>query len=107
MRRSVLRTLGAVAAAALAVTIAGPLAPAEAATTTRYIVTTDSAGAATAKVTKLRAARAPIGHRYSHVFHGFSASLTAAQVRQLKADPTVEAVRPVSALHAVKVTGSA
>jgi subtilisin family serine protease len=92
VRRPVFRTLGAVAAVALVATIVGPIAPAAAAPTTRYIVKTSSASATERKVDKLRAEKAPIGRQYRKVFHGFSATLTAAQVSQLRADPSVETV---------------
>ncbi len=94
MSRRVLRPLGVIAATALVATIAGPLAPAEAATTARYIVTTTSQSATDSKVTKLRTARAPIGRQYRHVLHGFSASLTSTQVSQLRSDPAVASVVP-------------
>ena len=106
MRRPLFRTLGAVAAAALVATIAGPIAPAAAAPATRYIVKTASTSATERKVEKLRAEKAPITRQYRKVFHGFSAVLTAAQVSQLQADPSVETVVPDTRITASDLTAS-
>ncbi len=100
MRRPVFRTLGAIAAVALVATVVGPIGPASAAPKAGYIVETSSASATASKVSTLRAANVSVGHQFRHVFHGFSASLTDAQVSQLKADPSVEAVVPNTAVHA-------
>ncbi|GAA3609788.1 S8 family serine peptidase [Microlunatus ginsengisoli] len=101
MSRRVLRSLGVIAATALVATIAGPLAPAEAATTARYIVTTTNAGETVQAVNALANTKAKVKRQYRHVMQGFSAELTDAQVRQLRADPGVESVVPNTAVHAI------
>lgn len=105
-RRALPRPLTAVLGATLALAVAGPVAPAHAAPAERYIVTTTTAKAADAKVSKLRSAKAPIARQYRKVVHGFSASLTEQQVSQLRNDPTVESVRPVTRITASDITGS-
>src|SRR4051812_39978942 len=100
VRRPVFRTLGAVAAIALVATIVGPIAPAAAAPTTRYIVKTSSAASTSSKVSKLRSAHVSVDRQYRKVFHGFSANLTASQVSQLESDPSVEAVVPDTKISA-------
>lgn len=102
MRRPVFRTFGAVAAVALVATIVGPIAPAAAAPTTRYIVKTSSAASASGKVSRLRSAHVSVDRQYRKVFHGFAATLTDAQVSQLESDPSVEAVVPDTKISASK-----
>lgn len=103
-RRAVLRPLTVVLGAALALAVVGPVAPAQAAPAERYIVTTTTAKAAATEVSKLRSAKAPIGRQFRKVMHGFSASLTEQQVNQLRSDPTVESVRPVTRIRASDLT---
>jgi subtilisin family serine protease len=86
--------------------VLGPVVPAQAAPAGRYIVTTTTAKAADTKVSRLRSAKAPIGRQYRKVVHGFSASLTEQQLNQLRSDPTVESVRPVTRIHASDLTSS-
>ena len=102
------RTIGVVALVASLLALAGPATVAAAAPTptVRYIVTAKSAGAVDSRVARLRAARAPIGRHFSHVFHGFTASLTTAQVAKLRSDPSIEAVQPVTTVHSTVSTAS-
>ena len=102
------RTLGVLALGAALIALAGPATTAAAAPapSARYIVTARSAGAVDTGVARLRASHAPIGRHYSHVFHGFSASLTTAQVARLRSDPGIEAVRPVTTVHSTVSTTS-
>lgn len=102
--RPTTRLLAAVAGVGLIAAVAGPATPAHAESTQRYIVTTTSTSATDSKVEKLRSAKAPVGRQFRHVLHGFSASLTDAQVAQLKADPSVESVRKVTKVTASAVT---
>ncbi|HEY5783437.1 MAG TPA: S8 family serine peptidase [Microlunatus sp.] len=107
IRRALLRLLSAVLAVGVAVAVTGAATPAHAVPTERYVVTTTTAKAADNKVSKLRAAKASIGRQYRHVLHGFSASLTEQQVVQLRSDPTVESVRPVTKIRSSDVAASA
>ena len=103
-RRLAVRLLAVVAGVGLIAALAGPAVPAHAESTDRYIVTTTSTGATDSKIKKLKSANAPIGRQFRHVLHGFSASLTDAQVAQLKSDPSVESVRKVTKVKASAVT---
>jgi subtilisin family serine protease len=60
----------------------------------RYVVRTTSAPAASAQVAKLRSAGVRITAHYTRVLNGYAGTLTAAQVRALRADPAVTSVTP-------------
>ncbi|HET9650068.1 MAG TPA: S8 family serine peptidase [Microlunatus sp.] len=107
MRRPMFRVAGVMLAGALAVSILGPVTTAEAAPKARYIVKTASASATERKVDSLRAKRTAVGQRYHTVLHGFSATLTADQVEQLRSDPSVESVVPDVRVHSSEVNGVA
>jgi subtilisin family serine protease len=81
------RALLAVAALAAAVVVA----PASAATSSYIVVLRDGAVSSFSGV---------VQHRYTSVFNGFSARLTAAQLRSLKADPNVSHVERDGIVHA-------
>ncbi|MGI5506111.1 S8 family peptidase [Lentzea sp. CA-135723] len=85
-----MRALLAVAALAAAVVVA----PASAATSSYIVVLKDGA------VSSFSGA---VEHRYSSVFNGFSARLTSAQLRSLKADPNVSSVERDGIVHALGV----
>lgn len=70
---------------------AGPASPSG---TGRYIVRTTTATAAGVQVARLRSAGAAVRVRYTHVLNGYAGTLTAEQVRRLRADPSVTSVRP-------------
>lgn len=82
-----MRALLAVAALAAAVVVA----PASAATSSYIVVMKDGT------VSSFSGA---VEHRYTSVFNGFSARLTAAQLRALKADPNVSRVERDGIVHA-------
>jgi len=81
------RALLGVAALAAAVVVA----PASAATSSYIVVMRDGAVSSFAGT---------VEHRYTSVFNGFSARLTAAQLRALKADPNVSHVERDGIVHA-------
>jgi subtilisin family serine protease len=97
---------GAAVVVALVTTLVGPVAPAAAESTGRYIVLTSSAGTAQQKADKLRSAKAPIGRQFRTALHGFSAKLTETQARQLRDDVGVEAVVPDTRVRASDLTAS-
>lgn len=82
-----MRALLAVAALGAAVVVA----PASAATTPYIVVLEEGA------VTSFSGA---VQHRYTHALNGFSARLTASEVRRLKADPNVSHVERDGIVHA-------
>ncbi|WP_434441369.1 S8 family peptidase [Lentzea sp. E54] len=82
-----MRALLAVAAVAAAVVVA----PASAATSSYIVVLRDGT---------VSSFSGPVEHRYTEVFDGFSARLTSAQVRALKADPNVSSVERDGIVHA-------
>ncbi|MEU0885440.1 S8 family peptidase [Lentzea sp. NPDC005914] len=82
-----MRALLAVAALAAAVVVA----PASAATSSYIVVMRDGAVSSFAGT---------VEHRYTSVFTGFSARLTAAQLRSVKADPNVSHVERDGIVHA-------
>jgi len=88
--RGVVATLSALAVAASAL---APVASAAPLPTTRYIVQTDP-GAVGAAIADAGVASSAVSARYSRVLKGFAAELTAAQVAELDADPTVTSIVP-------------
>ncbi|MFD4671180.1 S8 family peptidase [Lentzea sp. NPDC058450] len=80
------------AVAALAATVV--VAPASAATSSYIVVLKDGA---------VSSFSGTVEHRYSSVFNGFSARLTAAQLRALKADPNVSSVERDGIVRALGV----
>ncbi|WP_394616926.1 S8 family peptidase [Lentzea sp. JNUCC 0626] len=85
-----MRALLAVAALTASVAVA----PASAATSPYIVVLKDGAASAFSGT---------VEHRYSSVFNGFSARLTSAQLRALKADPNVSSVERDGIVHALGV----
>lgn len=96
MRRSpsrhVVAALG-LAALVLAGAAQGPGASAQT-PSARYIVTTRSSAATVRQLALLQRSGRTVDERYSRVLHGFAATLTARDVRLLRADASVTAVTP-------------
>jgi subtilisin family serine protease len=82
---------------------AGTAVPAAAAPTTpptqRYIVETDAAGVTKGVTADVREAGGTVENVYSEALAGFSATLSASQVRELRADDRVRSVTPDGRVH--------
>jgi subtilisin family serine protease len=100
------RAPGTAAAAALILLTAAGTATTAAATPTTapdpaqpYIVETDSAGATGGLTADVRKAGGRVENVYSKALDGFSATLSAGQVRELRADDRVRSVTPDVRVH--------
>lgn len=58
-------------------------------------------------VSHVKAAGGRVDHVYTRAFSGFSATLTAEQVRALKSDPTVESITVNRRVHATSIQSNA
>ncbi|HYP45000.1 MAG TPA: S8 family serine peptidase [Propionibacteriaceae bacterium] len=73
---------------------AAPSAPQAPPTAKRYIVVTDSTAVTNPVVNALRARGGKVKHTYTKALSGFSATLTAEEVRELRTDRRVRSVTP-------------
>lgn len=101
--RPLLASAGLVAIAVGAAALPAGAAPTPAAPAGRYIVRTDTAAGASALARALQRDGGDVDHVYAEVFPGVAATLTARQVRRLRADDAVAVVVPDQRVHATTV----
>lgn len=106
MKRHTKTVLAAVGLASIATTglaLPATASPPADAPTTRYIVSTSSVASATDVARDLRRSGGDVDHVYSSVLPGLAATLTATQVRNLRADGDVTSVVPDQVFHSSRV----
>ncbi|MFL6027575.1 MAG: S8 family serine peptidase [Friedmanniella sp.] len=101
--RRLVAVAGLIAVAAGGLTVPATAAPREDGPADRYIVRTHSLAAADDVARDVQTAGGDVDHRYSRVFPGVSATLTANQVRSLRGDGDVASITRDERVHSTSV----